>query len=73
MDCMKSFENIQRILMRKSEMEDKALFNAWERGEISTVRCLQRFRRNNRQSLDIDISLDEFSQWLRSLGYIRRM
>lgn len=72
MDSTSRYENIQRILMRKSEMEDKALFNAWERGEISTIRCLQRFRRNNRQSLDIDISLDDFSGWLRSLGYIRR-
>lgn len=73
MDSTSRYENIQRILMRKSEMEDKALFNAWERGEISTIRCLQRFRRNNRQSLDIDISLEDFSGWLRSLGYIRRM
>lgn len=72
MDSTRRYENIQRILMRKSEMVDKALFNAWERGEISTIRCLQRFRRNNRQSLDIDISLDDFSGWLRSLGYIRR-
>lgn len=72
MDSTSRYENIQRILMRKSEMEDKALFNAWERGEISTIRCLQRFRRNNRQSLDIDISPDDFSGWLRSLGYIRR-
>ena len=72
MDCTQKYENIQRILMRKSEMEDKALFNAWERGEISTIRCLQRFRHNNRQSLDIDISLEDFSGWLRSLGYIRR-
>lgn len=73
MDCTQKYENIQRILMRKSDMEDKVLFKAWERGEISTVRCLQCFRRNNRQSPDIDISLEDFSGWLRSLGYIRRM
>lgn len=48
---------------------DTALFNQWEKKEISTKEAIKRFKYNN--EMDIEITESEFVEWLNSLGYWR--
>ena len=74
MDCMRSFEKIQSLLLdsQKAVANDQAVFNAWARGDMSTAKCLKLFRQHNRQNDRIDISLEDFEAWMMSLGYRRQ-
>ena len=74
MDCMRSFDNIQRLLLgsQKAAANDQAVFNAWARGDMSTAKCLKLFRQHNRQNDRISISLEDFEAWMMSLGYRRQ-
>lgn len=74
MDCMRSFDNIQRLLLgsQKARVSDMTIFNAWARGDMSTAKCLKLFRQHNRQNDRIDISLEDFEAWMMSLGYRRQ-
>lgn len=74
MDCMRSFDNIQRLLLgsQKAAANDMAIFNSWARGDMSTAKCLKLFRQHNRQNDRIDISLEDFEAWMMSLGYRRQ-
>lgn len=73
MDSMTSVERINSLLLRGDHTieNDVMHFREWERGEISTAKCLKLFRQNNRQDDRIDISKADFEHWLNSLGYIR--
>ena len=74
MDCMRNFDNIQRLLLdsQKARVSDMTIFNAWARGDMSTAKCLKLFRQHNRQNDHIDISLEDFEAWMMSLGYRRQ-
>ena len=74
MDCMRSFDNIQRLLLgsQKARVSDIPIFSAWARGDMSTAKCLKLFRQHNRQNDRIDISLEDFEAWMMSLGYRRQ-
>ena len=74
MDCMRNFEKIQSLLLdsQKAVANDQAVFNAWARGDMSTAKCLKLFRQHNRQNDRIDISLEDFEDWMTSLGYRRQ-
>lgn len=53
---------------------DKVTFGEWERGIISTERCIKRFLKNNfiiENELDHEIEHGDFVRWLNSLGYHR--
>lgn len=70
---MKSYDNIQKLLLssKNASILDQACFHAWERGEMSTAKCLKKFREHNRQDDRISVSLSDFESWLYSLGYRR--
>lgn len=51
--------------------KDVKLFLAWERGEISTYKCMYEFLKNNKRSFIDYINSADFENWLNSLGYIR--
>lgn len=72
MDYMRNFENIQKLLLstKDSAIKDQTTFRMWEEGVISTPRCLKAFKQHNRQ-IDVEIPLEEFEDWLMSLGYRR--
>ena len=74
MDCMRNFDNIQRLLLgsQKARVSDMTIFNSWARGDMSTAKCLKLFRQHNRQNDRIDISLEDFEAWMMSLGYRRQ-
>ena len=74
MDCMRNFEKLQRLLLgsQKARVSDMTIFNAWARGDMSTAKCLKLFRQHNRQNDRIDISLEDFEAWMKSLGYRRQ-
>lgn len=64
------------LMMSKTanaRIRDVALFNRWERGEISTGQCIKWFKKNNKMPERIIIGEAEFTVWLRSLGYIREV
>ena len=69
-----SMNKIQMLLLAGANNvnRDTAIFHQWERGEITTAKCLKMFRQNNRQNDRVDISQEDFEKWLNSLGYIRR-
>lgn len=69
---MSNTEKIQSLLLSSAYAEDKAIFMAWERGEISTAACLRRFKIHNNIDIHERINSIDFEYWLRSLGYIRR-
>lgn len=73
MDCMRSFDNIQRLLLgsQKARVSDMTIFNAWAKGDMSTAKCLKLFRQHNKKNDRIDISLEDFEAWMISLGYRR--
>lgn len=70
---MKNYEHIQSLLMptKKAADEDMVIFRAWERGDISTAKCLMKFRQHNKQNDSVAVSLSDFESWLYSLGYRR--
>ena len=53
MDCMRSFDNIQRLLLgsQKARVSDMTIFNAWAKGDMSTAKCLKLFRQCLRQKV----------------------
>lgn len=70
---MRNYENIQTLLLptQKAINADVSCFMAWQRGEISTAKCLKLFREHNRQRDDISVSQDDFESWLYDIGYRR--
>lgn len=61
-------ERIVPLLRKEFSKWDKLSFQKWERGSISTDRCLQDFYKNNAINNDI-IEEYVFEEWLKSLGY----
>ena len=74
MDCMRNFEKIQSLLLdsQKARVSDMTVFNAWAKGDMSTLKCLKLFRQHNKKNDRIDISLEDFEAWMMSLGYRRQ-
>ena len=55
-----------------SVVSDQKLFRAWENGEVTTLTCFQRWKKNNNvPSSAIEYDRDNFILWLNSLGYRR--
>lgn len=54
-------------------VDDKTLFNSWEREELATKQVLARFLKNNKIVLKKPVDLDEFEKWLNGLGYHRSL
>lgn len=47
--------------------KDKAIFNAWEERQITTLIALKRFKENNK--IECCINPSDFVYWLGTLGY----
>lgn len=54
----------------KSATNDCALFSKWKEGIITTEMCLVGFKRNNHIRHE-EITEEEFTEWLGSLGWKR--
>lgn len=63
--------NISDMLIKSARARDVSLFLAWERGEISSYRCMLQFLKNNKRPQTDYITTYEFIRWLNSLGYRR--
>ena len=50
---------------------DCTIFNSWADRNISTFRAIELFRISNKIRPEVEISEEEFTQWLNSLGYFR--
>ena len=64
-------ETLKKYLKRGARAEDKALFNMWMYGQISTDDCIRYFRKNNKITERMPIVAEEFEEWLGTLGYRR--
>ena len=60
------------LMLKKGEKtaeKDRLLFHSWEKGRITTKECIHQFRKNNDILPRRRILVEEFEQWLNSLGY----
>jgi len=65
---------IQRLLNKSSNSanEDCRAFNMYYNGEITIEECLEKFYANNRiPNKDRIITVQEFKNWLKGLGYAK--
>ena len=61
-----------KYLMPSSALEDKAIFNRWACGQISTGTAIKRMKTNNNMPHYVNIEPDEWVQWVKGLGYRRK-
>ena len=55
---------------RKSAQNDCSAFARWQNGQITTEMCIREFKKNNRIRHE-EIGEEEFTDWLRSIGWRR--
>ena len=48
---------------------DKATFEKYRKGDYTLDECIYYFKKNNRISMDTDISRDDMREWLKEQGY----
>lgn len=66
-------ERFQRLLSNRpyAIQKDNTLFKLWEEGRVPTTLAIKHFKMNNYIKKEVEIGEKEFTDWMRSLGYIR--
>lgn len=67
---MDKFEEYQRLLKGYGWSNDKPTFEKWNREKITTEECWRLFLEQNERPYR-KTNLNNFTEWLWSLGYIR--
>lgn len=68
------YERIRAFLKAGSNAVtgDQKIFRMWEEGKISTVECIDMFKKNNDIEEPIIVLVPDFIRFMNDLGYRRR-